>query len=358
MRLVADQKELSKAIALAMRAVPSRTERPVLANLLIKTKGTDRVTFTGFDQSKSITAECEAIESGGSAITLPAKLLSDLVNKLTGEIEIDFNVTEGSQATLTQGKSSFKLPVILGDEYPQLPELGDSPIEMELDGWKSAIKQTQFACSTDLSKGVLGGIKIQSVNGKVEFAATDGHRLSVHQEDGAPRIDCNIPAEVLSDLTKLDGETLQFRADEVLVQIDTTTCRITSRLLEGPYPNYKQLIPQSFDHKIEVDRKGLLLALERIELVAANRVAKLHFNGLGLTVEASDSESSGSDFVVAQCASAPPETAFNIKYLAQGLRACEEDTVTINLNTPTSPVTLTEVGSDYLYLVMPVQIRE
>lgn len=380
MKLACTQSDLSTHLSLVSRAVPSRPTHPVLANVkLTADEATQRVSLTAFDLSLGIrTSFAAKIEAGGD-ITLPAKLLGDIVARLPdGEMVLDDDLGEAT-VTLKSASGKYQVRGMGAEEFPELPviEEGDVaqlPAEALIEGLKGAL----FAASTDETKQVLTGVHVTIQADGLEFAATDGHRLAVvqtSQEEGAATIvggegalDVTIPAKTLRELERMlaahqSTEAIALRSEPGQVVFEWADQRLTSRLLEGQYPNYRQLIPKQFARQVTVERRSLISALERIAVLAdrKNNIVKISLDSaqqqITVSVDAQD-VGSGQEAVPAQLTGEDLDIAFNVKYLLDGLKVLPSTEVQIQVNTATSPVVLVPIGAMKMtYLVMPVQIR-
>ena len=393
MKLVCTQSDLNTNLSLVSRAVPSRPTHPVLANVLMTADAqTQQVSLTAFDLSLGIRTSFPAEVETGGEITLPAKLLNDIVSRLPGgEITLDAEV-EGNAlgATLTSVSGRYQVRCMGVEEFPELPviEKGEElylPAEALIEGLRGSL----FATSADETKQVLSGVhlKVHSVSTNdqdsdcsLEFAATDGHRLAVVEfpsltgimpdasQMQSIHLDVTVPAKALRELERMIGmrqspEPLALHFDQGQIIFEWADQRLTSRTLEGQYPAYHQLIPRQFQRQITLERRQLLTALERIAVLAdqKNNIVKFSIDSvnqeIALSVEAQDI-GSGRESMPAQISGESIEVAFNIKYLMDGLKALPSSEIQIQLNTALSPVILTPLGSlKMTYLVMPVQIR-
>ena len=379
MKLICTQSALSTNLALVSRAVPSRPTHPVLANVLLTADGeTGRVSLTAFDLSLGIrTAFPAEVETGGE-ITLPAKLLNDIISRLPdGEITLDDEAAETPLGvSITSASGRYQIRGMGVEEFPELPvvEQGQAiylPAESLIEGLRGAL----FATSADETKQVLTGLHLTFQQDSLEFAATDGHRLAVVQvanevadSEEQARLEVTVPAKALRELermlgTKSAGESLAMHFDQGQIVCEWENQRLTSRTLEGQYPAYRQLIPRQFERQITLDRRQLLSAVERIAVLAdqKNNIVKFSIDSVNqeliLSVDAQD-VGSGKESLQAQISGESIDIAFNIKYLIDGLKALPSSEIQMQINTATSPVILTPLGSlKMTYLIMPVQIR-
>jgi DNA polymerase-3 subunit beta len=395
MKLICAQNELTAHLSLVSRAVPSRPSHPVLANVLLRAdEETQRVSLTGFDLSLGVQTSFSAqVESGGT-LTLPAKLLSDIVSRLPdGEITLATE-TGDMTATLTCAFGRYQVRGMGAEEYPELPTIDDGdvaylPVESLIEGLRGSL----FSTSADETKQVLTGVHLTVESDSLEFAATDGHRLAVVQtvsaelEDGEPaasatangkkttdtenakvEFDVTVPSKALRELERMlqvhqDTGAIAVHFDQGQLTFEWANQRLTSRLLEGQYPNYRQLIPRQFSRQMTVERRVFVGALERIAVLAdqKNSIVKLEMSNaqqeLVLSVDAAD-VGSGRESVAAQISGEDLEIAFNVKYLLEGLKALNTNEIQMQFNTSTSPSIVTPLGGTKMtYLVMPVQIR-
>jgi len=321
------------------------------------------------------TAFAAQVEESGS-LTLPAKLLGDIVSRLPNE---DINIAEDDDepvVTLSCSSGRYQVRGLSAEDYPQLPQVEASePIKVAAEALIEGLRGALFATSSDETKQVLTGVHLTADSESLEFAATDGHRLAVVKtvdESGAPAssVDMNvtIPGKALRELERIlqiypSNEPVSFQLDQTQVVFDLGQQRITTRLLEGQYPNYRQLIPKQFERQLTVDRKQLTASLERIAVMAdqRNNIVKLSIDSsaqsLAISVEAQE-VGSGLENLPAQVTGENLEIAFNVRYLLEGLKALPTAEIQIQCNTATSPSVLTPLGGPNItYLVMPVQIR-
>jgi DNA polymerase-3 subunit beta len=390
MKFTCAQSDLNANLSLVSRGVPSRPTHPILANILLTVDAdTQTVGLTGFDLSLGIhaTMAAEIIEAGN--LTLPAKLLGDIVSRLPqGAITIA-TATEDDEEILTTIESasgSFQIRAMAATEYPELPIIDEGqtlslPVAVFGDGLKGAL----FASSADETKQILTGVHIRTSGSNdapaenLEFAATDGHRLAVvqtsleNQEEGSSENLANfaltIPARALRELEKMlsskeDSDMVSLQFDESQIIFDLGDRRLTSRKLEGNYPAYEQLIPNKFSRTLAVDRKRLIGGLELVSVLAdqKNNLVKFTLDSdkgqLSLAVDAKD-VGKAREVMPAEITGESIEIAFNVKYLMDGLKALAAQEIKMHLNESTQPVIFTPLGGlKMTYLVMPVQIRE
>ena len=383
MKLICAQTELNTHLSLVSRVVPSRPSHPVLANvLLVADEKLQQVRLTGFDLSLGVQTSFEAQVEIGGTLTLPAKLLGDIVSRLPdGNVVLD-NSDNEAIVSLTSASGRYQVRGMSAEEYPALPTLEDGDVaHLSADALIEGLRGSLFSTSGDESKQVLTGVHITAEADGLEFAATDGHRLAVVQSIDSPtdtqseadqaealKFNVTVPAKALRELERMiqlnpANAAIAVQFDQGQLIFEWANQRLTSRLLEGQYPNYRQLIPRQFSRQMTLDRRLFSTSLERIAVIAdqRNSIVKLTLNSvdqeLVLSVDAQD-VGNGREAMPAQISGEDLEIAFNVKYLLEGLKAFNTADVQMQFNTSTSPAIVTPLGGMKMtYLVMPVQVR-
>jgi DNA polymerase-3 subunit beta len=378
MKLTCTQAELNAHLSLVSRAIPSRPAQPVLANVLLSADAhTRRIRLTGFDLSLGVqTSFAAEIESGGT-LTLPAKLLCDIVSRLPdGDLTLA-NGDSDTLATLTCASGRYQVRGMDAESFPELPAIeAGREVHLSAEALLEGLRGSLFSASSDETKQVLTGVHLTGEADGLEFAATDGHRLAVVRTGGEAEVEVDgdasfqvtVPSKALRELERMlamhsTTEAIAVRFDPGQLVFEWANQRLTSRLLEGQYPNYRQLIPRQFSRQMTADRRLFIGALERIAVLADQKssIVKISLDAvqqeLVVAVDAAD-VGSGREAVPAQISGDDLEIAFNVKYLLEGLKAVNTTEVQMQFNTSTSPSVLTPLGGlKMTYLVMPVQVR-
>jgi DNA polymerase-3 subunit beta len=382
MKLVCSQAELSASLQLVSRAVASRPTHPVLANVLLTADAaTNRISLTGFDLHLGIQTTFPASVETSGAVTLPARLFGDIISRLSADSPITLSCEEGQeQVDLTSLSGSYQMRGMSADDFPDLPLVqSGTPIQIDPNALVQGLRATLFASSGDESKQLLTGVHLSLDGEGLECAATDGHRLAVlrlpHLQGEADEASAGepfsvtVPARSLRELERLltgrpSADPLSLFCDRGQVVLLWADQVLTTRSLEGTYPNYRQLIPASFSRSITLERRAFTASLERVAVLADqhNNVVKMALDpARGLVTISVDAQDvgSGSEQLAGEVEGEPIEIAFNVRYLLEGLKAIGTDRVRLQCNAPTTPAVLSPAGneSDYTYLVMPVQIR-
>lgn len=366
MHLTINQVDLNNAIALVSRAVPQRPSKPILSNILLAVdKGTQTATLTAYDMSIGIKARVDAIVTMGGSICLPAKLFADMVSKLSAAI-VELSM-EDLVVTLSSGGWSSTIACLSADDFPQLPSPENATQGIPVDTLLAGLRSTISIASKDETKQVLTGIKIHSTAKGVEFAATDGHRLAVsYRPQLIDAIDVVLPLQAAQALLSLLGTkdcvgSVSTVLEDRQIMFSYGGQSIVSRLLDGQYPNYNQLIPRQFARSATCDRKALVAALERIAVMAdqKNNVVKLSIDAEAMVISSEAADVGSASEAIAVSASGDAiDIAFNVKYLLNGLKSMDSLEVLFEMNNPRSPAIVSPIGGSMIYLIMPVHIRE
>ncbi len=384
MEIVCNQNELNNSIQLVSKAVASRPTHPILANILLTAdKGTNKISLTGFDLNLGIQTSFDATVKNSGAITIPSKLLSEIVNKLPSETPVNLVVDENSDNILIKSDTGkFNLKGIPSDDYPNLPfvESGTS-LNIDPSSFLQALKLTLFASSNDDSKQLLTGVNFTFKQKYLESASTDGHRLAVvligneenieDKENSSLNEDnfsVTIPTRSLREIEKLltlrsNEKSIKLFYDKGQVVFISSNQIITTRTLEGDYPNYSQLIPDNFSKLFIFNTKKLTDALERIAVLADQQssVVKIKLDENNLALISADAQDIGSanESIPVSYSGENFDIAFNVRYLLEGLKVISSENVVLKCNLSTTPAVFVPEDNinSFTYLVMPVQVR-
>ena len=325
----------------------------------------------------------DATVSQSGAITIPSRLLSEIVSKLPNESPVSLTVEELSDNILLKSdRGSFNIKGMPSDDYPKLPfvESGTS-LEIDPASFIKALKMTIFSSSNDESKQLLTGVNFKFKESILESAATDGHRLAVilHKDQNLQgnsddfkendfNLSVTIPTRSLREIEKLVGSkshenTIKLFYDKGQVVFISANQIITTRTLEGSYPNYSQLIPDSFSKVFKFNKNDFIESLERIAVLADQQssVVKINLNDDRYASISADAQDIGNaeELLPVIYSGEKIEIAFNVKYLLEGLRVISSVDILLKCNLPTTPAVLVPDDNitSFTYLVMPVQVR-
>jgi DNA polymerase-3 subunit beta len=343
--------------------VSSRTTLPILSNVLLVAKD-GRIQFTTTDLDVGITGSVEAQIEKEGATTLPAKRLVSIVRELPAS-EVEVSVDAKNHASIRSGPSFFKIIGLGEAEFPPLPDFaGAREFKIPQLVLRDGLKKTFYAISTDETRYVLNGIFTSFRDGKLTLVATDGRRLAMVDADlefpASHETDVIIPTKAVQELQRLLGE-----AGDVLVKLSDSQISFTvgdsllcSKLIEGNYPNYRQVIPGDSNERVVISREALLETVRRVSLLSSEKSnsVKLVFseNRIEVTANSPDvGEAQESMDVIYQ--GPPMQIAFNPEFLQAPLRNLDSDDVYLDLIDEMSPGVLRIEGT-FLYVLMPMRV--
>lgn len=370
MNLTITRQNLSRALAAVSATIPTRSSLPVLANVLLEAEdGGVRASGTDLDVSVRIRVPAEVADAG--QITVPGKKFQELARELPDQpVALS---AKGDQLEVSCGQSRFKLNGIPFEEFPSLPEVDfDEAWTVTGDELQQLISSTSFAVSTEESRPILNGVYWDLKPEEMTMVATNGHRLAKM----AVKTDRPSDSEALEGLIVLPGALAQAQrlfeeAEELRVaksgnhlglrSVGSVDAHVYTRLIEGKYPNYEQVLPRDNDKIATVERETLASAVRRMAVVAANppHRVRLRFEAdrLLLGVQTSDL-GEGADEVPMDYEGDAEEIGFNARYLLEILRYMPSGDVRIAFKTPERAVTMVPVDDevDYLCLIMPLRL--
>jgi DNA polymerase-3 subunit beta len=371
MKFTITRDNLQQGLASVAASIPARTTLPVLSNILIEADGSGvRMSGTDLDIAVSLQVPAEVEEEG--ALTVPAKKLQELARELPeNPVRV---VTKGDRFELACGRASFRLNGMPRDEFPTFPTV-DFQESWRISGevLASLIHQTSFAVSTEESRPILNGVLWHLSEHEMRMVATNGHRLALMKQTvnfpGAARVDLIVPPKALAQVERLftAGEEIEIARSENHLGFRQEGTRIFTRLIEGPYPNYEQVLPKDNDKLASADRAALTQALRRMSVVASEQThrVRLSFNpgSLRFSVESPDLGEAHEEMEV-DYQGEPLDIGFNAAYLLEVLRYMPTPEVKVTLKAPERAATLEpiypqgETAPEYLCLVMPLRLLE
>lgn len=363
MKFRCEREVLADALATAGRAATSRTGTlPVLSGLRLEVHG-DELIVTGTDLELSIRLTIAVGGERDGAVVVPARLVADIVRSLPpGAVEVNL-VDE--EVSISAGRSQFSIRPLGLDDYPQQSEPAAEAVTLSSSSVAEALRQVVRAASNDDARAVLTGVLIAADDDGVRMVATDSYRLAVRDLPDSQMLASGqkvlVPSRALQELQRVLGgsEELQVRLGARDAVFESGGTRLTTRLIEGEYPNYRNLLPSSYPNVLTVGREALLEALRRVKILAQDATpVRLHLGGetLGLSAITQD-VGNASEEIDATYAGTEMTVAFNPDYLAAGVDAIDAEEITLSTLDPMKPAVVRPVGrDDYLYLLMPVRV--
>jgi DNA polymerase-3 subunit beta len=347
--------------------VSTRTTLPILSNVLLRAED-GHLEITATDLDVTVACKVEAKVTKGGATTLPVKKLFGIVRELNGDIEIETD--EKNIASIRSGSSFFKIHGLGADEFPPLPKFkDDKKVSVSQETIRAMLKKTSFAVSTDESRYVLNGIFISLKEGKMTFVATDGRRLALVDEEVEVSENSAgefiVPAKAVNELTRLlqDKGTVELKFGEnqasfSLQNENGFAVLLITKLIEGNYPNYRQVIPGEAKERISLVREEFQQALRRAEIMTSEKAnsVKLAFGKNTLTITANSPEvGEARETIAINYKGKEFAIAFNPRYLIDPLGALTEDEIFMELIDELSPGVV-KINGPFLYVVMPMRL--
>ena len=370
MRFTISREKLQEGLAAVAASVPSKTTLPVLANILVET--TERgIRLSGTDLDIAVSTEVAADVETQGAITIPAKKLQEIARELPPS-PVKIAAAGEQRVTLECGRSRFKLLGLPKDEFPAFPAVKfDESWRVKSGDLQKLIQHTSFAVSTEESRPILNGVLWELRPERMRMVATNGHRLAKMElpiaSTGAPSGDLIVPPKALEQVRKLfpAEEELEIARGDNHLGFRSPTTAVYTRLIEGPYPNYEQVIPKDNDKSVVADKGQLTQALKRMSVIASDQThrIKLSFNAgmLKFAVQTPDLGEANDDMPI-HYESDPLDIGFNASYLLEILRYMPTDEVRLTFRAPERAATIEPEGwsdgAKYLCLVMPLRLMD
>lgn len=369
MNFLVEKEEILNGIRIVERATVIKGLQPVLANVLIESVDSNKIKLSATDFDLSVITMINAQVKEEGKITLPAKKLLDIISRLNDGL-ISFELKENTMV-ITNGKSKFDIIGISASEFPKVEEIQNKEEEIEIDvePFIKGIKEAAFAAAGYETNNLLSGVVCDITKNVLEIASTDGNRLArtrkiINNKDDK-KIQLIVPSKVLQEFLKMspliDEDTVKIYIEKTKIMIETSKTKMISRLMEGQYPKYNQLIPTSFPKEAKIKVSEIIKSLERVSTMVNEKtsIVKLQFNENKLYLMADTPDAGASqDEISVSYAGEDILIAFNYKYLLDCFKNIDSEELVMGMNTNLSATVLKPYNEeDFVYLVMPVQIR-
>jgi DNA polymerase-3 subunit beta len=369
MKLKTTKQSLVEALSVSARATSTRSALQALSGVLVEATSSGtvvRATDAEISLELALTAE---VELPGS-ILVPGRLLADVSKTLPdGDVTLSTREAE-ADLEIKAGSSKFHLRLLQADDFPKFPEVASEPVSLDAHAVAETIGRVAGAASTDEGRPVLTGVFMTADGDSMTMVATDSYRLAVKttklSSAVASQIEANVPARALRELSRLieaaGGEAkLDLWLGENQAIFGCGGTRLASRLIDGQFPNYKQLIPDKFDHEITVNREELLDVVRRVsQLAQRNAALKLAFAEGELTISAETQDlGDAKESMPVSFQGEALEVGFNPDFVRAGLESIEDDEIVFKLISPLRPGLLEPTADgDFSYLVMPIRLND
>lgn len=374
MKFTFSRSQLQAELQLVVRAAAVRSAIQSLSGVLITAEG-GKVNLAATDMEVALRSELEGdVESGGMAL-VPGRLLVDILRALdSSEVTLEY-LADKREVEVTTESARFVLKSLAAEDFPRLPELpGAEAFSVAAQAFAQTVDRVARAASKDDTRPVLTGILVSVADGRLRMVATDSYRLSVKEvgveTTASEAFEVNVPARALQELSRIvtdrDAEKVAVAArdNQVVFGIDRVT--LSSRIIDGQFPNYQQLLPESYEHEIKVAKPELAAVVRRISLMAQrNAPLRLKFDSGAVTISAQTPDvGEATETLPVNYSGETLEIGFNPQFLLDGLEAAEANELVLKLISPLRPGLIEAVGDGdgetagkFLYLIMPVRLN-
>jgi DNA polymerase-3 subunit beta len=355
--------DLLRGLGIVSRGVSTRTTVQILAGILLDARE-GKLSLAATDMELSLRTAVEAnVESEGSVV-VPGRLLLDIARLLPeAEVSLEHRLEE-AVVEVRCGSATYRLHTYNAEDFPRLPDTqGVELHEVDRETLLETVSRVSRSASRDESRPVLTGVLVHFEPGKLVMAATDSYRLSVKEtalEGSVPELEAIVPARALGELARIaaEGEKITLGVHENQVIFATSDAWLTTRRIDGQFPNYKQLVPEAFEHEVSLPREELLDVVRRVSVMAQrNSPLRLRFADGELAVSAQTQDvGEARESLPASFSAEPLEIGFNAEFLRDGVESVTGDTVRLKLISPLRPAVLQGEGDEFLYLIMPIRL--
>lgn len=367
MKFSCSQQILSKALNTVSKAVTSRTTIPILKGILLEAGLDNSLVLTASDLDLSIEKKVDVnVEEAGSVV-VSAKLFSDIIRKLPSE-EIYIEELENNTLSIKCLASEFTIVGLPADEFPNIGEIDlENKLSLDKDIFRDMIRKTSFSASIDESKGIIVGVLIEMEEESLNMVALDGFRMAITREamKNNEKKKIIIAARILNEINKIISENEE--CNEIFIVLDEKKAvflldetKIVTRLLEGDFIKYNDILPKEYKCRVVVKRDEMLDSIERASLLAKegkNNLIKLSIFRDKIIITSRSEEGNVKEEVFVEKEGGDLDIGFNSKYLMDVLKVVDDESVVMEFNTSVSPCLIKPMeGRAYEYLVLPVRI--
>jgi DNA polymerase III subunit beta len=358
------KEKILEGLQRVQNVVSTRTTLPILSNTLLQA-GKDSLSLTTTDLDVAVRCSVEAEISKPGATTLPARKLFSILKEVAAP-DIEIEVDDRNAASIRCGSSFYKIMGLPEEEFPQFPKPeGEKALKLEQATLRDMLKKTGYAVSMDETRYVLNGVYLSIKADKLTVVATDGRRLALIERDlevpKGTESELIVPTKAVGELQRLLGGsgdvTLSVGENQILFTLGDTI--LVSKLIEGTYPNFRQVIPTEAKERVQLERETLLAALHRASILASEKSqsVKLNFNKNTLTITATTPEvGEAKETLSINYKGKEVTIAFNPQYLMDPLRNLDADEVFMEITDELSPGVV-KVNEPFLYVLMPMRLN-
>ena len=372
MKIICEKDNILKALNSVTKAVATKTTMPILEGILIQTNDNE-VKFTTYDLEIGIEyiINCQVQEQGATVVN--AIMFSEIIRRLP-DSEIKVTLDEKNLLVIECEGSLYKLATMNPEEFPELPQISiENSIEMEQNSLKDMIRKSIFAVSTEENRPIFTGCLFEIKNNKLNVVAVDGFRLAWKSKFLQNKINdfsAVIPGRTLNEINKiiLDSyDTIKIGVAKNQALFEMENCKIVTRLLDGEFLNYASVIPENWETRIRVDKNAIQNCFERISLISSSSIekekkypVKVNVDIGKVTISCTNQTGDAKEEMYVTTEGKNLEAGFNPKYFLDALRAIDDQEVFIDFGTSISPCIIrpVEEGGDYIYMILPIRMKE
>ena len=371
MKIICDKDKILKAINSVTKAVASKTTMPILEGILIQTNDKD-VKLTTYDLEIGIEYIIEAQVEEQGATVVNAIMFSEIIRKLP-DTEIKIYINENNLLVIECEGSLYKLATMNPNEFPELPQINvENSIELEQNALKEMIRKTIFAVSTEENRPIFTGCLFEVVDNKLNLVAVDGFRLawkSKYLQTKVNNFSAVIPGRTLNEINKIildnfDIIKIGIAKNQALFEMEN--CKIVTRLLDGEFLNYSNVIPSMWDTRIRVNKNNMQNCFERVSLISSSSIEKEKKYPVKVSIDigkviisCTNQTGDAKEEMYVSTEGKNLEAGFNPKYFLDAFRAIDDEEVFIDFGTSISPCIIRPVDNgDYIYMILPIRMKD
>ncbi len=363
LKAVCSRNELTRALGIVARGVSTRTTVQILAGILLEASR-GKVNLAATDMELSLRTSLEANVEADGSVVVPGRLLLELARLLPdADVSLEHKLEE-AVVELRCGSATYRLHTYNAEDFPRLPDAeAVERHEVDRETLLETVARVSRSASRDESRPVLTGVLVQFQPGKLVMAATDSYRLSVKEtplEGSVPELEAIVPARALTELARIaqGGERIELGVHENQVVFGTGNAWLTTRRIDGQFPNFEQLIPEAFDYEVSLPRDELLDVVRRVSVMAQrNSPLRLRFADGELTVSAQTQDvGEARESLPAPFTGEPLEIGFNAEFLRDGVESVVGEQARLKLISPLRPGLIQGESDDFQYLIMPIRL--
>ena len=371
MKIVCYKDKILKAINSVVKGVASKTTMPILEGILIQTNDNE-IKLTTYDLEIGIeyVIECDVKEQGSTVVN--AIMFSEIIRKLP-DTEINISVNSNNLLEIECEGALYKLATMNPDEFPELPKIEiENSIEIEQNALKNMIRKTIFAVSTEESRPIFTGCLFEIENNKLSLVAVDGFRLalrSMYLNKQSNNFSAVIPGRTLNEVNKIISdsfEPIKIGVSKNQALFEMENCKIVTRILDGEFLNYKNVIPNTWETRIRVNKNNIQNCFERISLISSSAVekekkypVKVNVDIGKVVISCTNQTGDAKEELYVSTEGKNLEAGFNPKYFLDSLKAIDDEEVYIEFGSSISPCLVKSVeNNDYTYMILPIRLKE